>query len=118
MCGDVCILCVCAHFCRNEYVFLGIYVLEGRLKQVSSGDTIPYGAFSSDASFSDSYQPHVLATASVGDGSAWMDVGGVPEQLEPTRSKANNNVKKDRSNEDAFKCQCCDFSTIYKVCTT
>uniref|UniRef100_A0A0R3S0E0 C2H2-type domain-containing protein n=1 Tax=Elaeophora elaphi TaxID=1147741 RepID=A0A0R3S0E0_9BILA len=64
--------------------------------------------------FSDNYQPNVLET-SMAEKTTWMDnCSGVLLEQQSTAKAKSYGVKKDRSNDDPFRCPLCDFATIYK----
>lgn len=66
--------------------------------------------------FSDSYQPHVLETT-MAEKIPWMDnCNGILAEQQSTAKMKSCSMKKDRSNDDPFRCPLCDFATIYKVC--
>ncbi|VIO99547.1 Uncharacterized protein BM_BM8541 [Brugia malayi] len=65
--------------------------------------------------FSDNYQPNVLETSMTAEKAQWLsnfsDV--LLEQNSIIKTKLSN-TKRDRSNDDPFRCPLCDFATIYK----
>ncbi|VBB32195.1 unnamed protein product [Acanthocheilonema viteae] len=64
--------------------------------------------------FSDNYQPNVLET-SIAEKTPWMDnCSGILADHQSTVKTKSCNMKKDRGNDDPFRCPLCDFATIYK----
>uniref|UniRef100_A0A915Q394 C2H2-type domain-containing protein n=1 Tax=Setaria digitata TaxID=48799 RepID=A0A915Q394_9BILA len=82
------------------------------LKQFSS-ETFQFGEGCSESTYSDSYQPHVLETP-MSEKIVWMDSCGVVAEHNSIAKSKSYNMKKDRSNDDPFRCPLCDFATIYK----
>lgn len=67
--------------------------------------------------YSESYQPNVLET-SVAEKSSWMinnNYSGLLAENQSIAKIKSYSVKKDRGNDDPFRCPLCDFATIYKV---
>ncbi|EJW76146.1 hypothetical protein WUBG_12944, partial [Wuchereria bancrofti] len=85
------------------------------LKQFTS-DTIQFDNGCNELmTFSDNYQPNVLETSMTTEKAPWLsncsDV--LLEQNSIIKTKLSN-TKRDRSNDDPFRCPLCDFATIYK----
>ncbi|CAG9541059.1 unnamed protein product [Cercopithifilaria johnstoni] len=83
------------------------------LKQFTSDTFLGYNE---TMTFSDNYQPHVLETSMAEKTTPWMDncSGILADQQSIIKTKSSYSMKKDRSNDDPFRCPLCDFATIYK----
>lgn len=89
-------------------------LLDATLKQFTSSDT--FLGCNETMTFSDNYQPHVLET-SMAEKTSWMDnCSGILATDHQSAAKTKSyGMKKDRNNDDPFRCPLCDFATIYKV---
>ncbi|VDK85807.1 unnamed protein product [Litomosoides sigmodontis] len=85
---------------------------DATLKQFTS-DALP--GCNETMTFSDNYQPHVLETSTMAEKPTWLDnCNGILADHQSTVRAKSYSLKKDRSNDDPFRCPLCDFATIYK----